>query len=92
MLLTVKRMREVLHELFILQKLKNVDVREIVEFEEKEIIIATFEYENKNIKIVAKIRENGRTIFEKIIEQKTKFDQTFQLATDIMRKIGSELL
>ena len=92
MLLTVSAMKKILHELFILQKLRNSDVREIVEFEQQEIIIATFEYENKNIKIIAKIRENEKTIFEKIIEEKTKFDQTSQLAIDIMRKIGSELL
>ena len=92
MLLTVSAMKKILHELFILQKLRNSDVREIVEFEQKEIIIATFEYENKNIKIIAKIRENEKTIFEKIIEEKTKFDQTSQLAIDIMRRIGSEIL
>ena len=92
MLLTVSAMKKILHELFILQKLRNSDVREIVEFEQKEIIIATFEYENKSIKIIAKIRENEKTIFEKIIEEKTKFDQTSQLAIDIMRKIGRELL
>ena len=88
MLLTVSAMKKILHELFILQKLRNSDVREIVEFEQKEIIIATFEYENKNIKIIAKIRENEKTIFEKIIEEKTKFTKSLDLAQKIFLKIG----
>lgn len=91
-MLNTETLRKVLHELLITQKLNNRDVREIVEFEQKEIIVAVFEYENKRIKIIAKIRETESTIFEKVIEEKNKFTETLNLAKDIMYQIGRVLL
>lgn len=91
-MLNAEALREVLHELLIIQKINNRDVREIVEFEQKEIIVAVFEYENKRIKIIAKIRDTELTIFEKVIEEKNKFTETLNLAKDIMYQIGRVLL
>ena len=91
-MIDINSLKKIIHELFIIQKLKNSDVREIVEFKEKEIIIAMFEHEEKTIKIIAKIRENEKTIFEKIIEEKTKFEKTNSIAIEIMNKIGSALI
>ena len=87
-MIDINSLKKIIHELFIIQKLKNSDVREIVEFKEKEIIIAMFEHEEKTIKIIAKIRENEKTIFEKIIEEKTKFTKSLGLAQNIFSKIG----
>ena len=91
-MLNAEALRKILHELLITQTLNNRDVREIVEFEEKEIIVAVFEYENKRVKIIAKIKETESIIFEKVIEEKNKFTETLNLAKDIMYKIGSALL
>ena len=91
-MLNAEALRKILHELLITQTLNNRDVREIVEFEKKEIIVAVFEYENKRVKIIAKIRETELIIFEKVIEEKNKFTETLNLAKDIMYKIGSALL
>ena len=91
-MLNAEALRKVLHELLIIQTLNHKDVREIVEFEKKEIIVAVFEYENKRIKIIAKIRETELTIFEKVIEEKNKFTETLNLAKDIMYQIGRALL
>ena len=91
-MLNAETLRKVLHELLIIQKLNNRDVREIIEFEHKEIVVAVFEYEDKRIKIIAKIRETELTIFEKVIEEKNKFAETLNLAKDIMYQIGRTLL
>ena len=91
-MLNAEALRKILHELLITQTLNNRDVREIVEFEKKEIIVAVFEYENKRVKIIAKIKETESIIFEKVIEEKNKFTETLNLAKDIMYKIGSALL
>ena len=89
---TIIKIKEIIHELMIMQQLKKRDVREITEIDNKEIIIAIFEYEKETIKIVAKTRENEKTIFEKIIEEKTKFEKTNSIALEIMNKIGSALI
>ena len=91
-MLDINSLKKIIHELFIIQKLKNSDVREIVEFKKKEIIIAMFEHEEKTIKIIARIRENEKTIFERVIEEKTKFEKTNSIAIEIMNKIGSALI
>ena len=51
----IMKIREIIHELMIMQQLNKRDVREITEIDNKEIIIAIFEYEKETIKIVAKI-------------------------------------
>lgn len=84
----IMKIREIIHELMITQQLNKRDVREITEIDNKEIIIAIFEYEKETIKIVAKTRENEKTIFEKIIEEKTKFTKSLDLAQKIFLKIG----
>lgn len=84
----IMKIREIIHELMIMQQLNKRDVREITEIDNKEIIIAIFEYEKETIKIVAKTRENENTIFEKIIEEKTKFTKSLDLAQKIFLKIG----
>ena len=76
--------KKIIHELFLKHNIKQEEVREIVEFEKGEVIIATFEYEDKQIKIIAKIRESEVTIFEKIIENKNKFDKTLELASGLL--------
>lgn len=85
---TIIKIKEIIHELMIMQQLKKRDVREITEINNKEIIIAIFEYEKETIKIVAKTREDEKTIFEKIIEEKTKFTKSLGLAQKIFSKIG----
>lgn len=83
----IMKIREIIHELMIMQQLNKRDVREITEIDNKEIIIAIFEeYEKETIKIVAKTRENEKTIFEKIIEEKTKFTKSLDLAQKIFWK------
>ena len=84
----IMKIREIIHELMIMQQLNKRDVREITEIDNKEIIIAIFEYEKETIKIVAKTRENEKTIFEKIIEKKTKFTKSLDLAQKIFLEIG----
>lgn len=84
----IMKIREIIHELMITQQLNKRDVREITEIDNKEIIIAIFEYEKETIKIVAKTRENEKTIFEKIIEEKTKFTKSLDLAQKIFLEIG----
>lgn len=85
---TIMKIREIIHELMITQQLNKRDVREITEIDNKEIIIAIFEYEKETIKIIAKTRENEKTIFEKIIEEKTKFTKSLDLAQKIFLEIG----
>ena len=84
----IMKITEIMHELMIMQQLNKRDVREITEIDNKEIIIAIFEYEKETIKIVAKTRENEKTIFEKIIEEKTKFTKSLDLAQKIFLEIG----
>ena len=85
--LEVKAIRETIHELFLKYNIKQEAVREIVEFKQGEVIIATFEYEDKQIKIIAKIRESEITVFEKIINNKYKFMKTLETADELLSNL-----
>ena len=85
--LEVEAIRETIHELFLKYNIKQEAVREIVEFKQGEVIIATFEYEDKQIKIIAKIRESEITVFEKIIKNKYKFMKTLETANELLSNL-----
>ena len=80
-------LRQIIHELFLKHSFKKEEVREIIEFEKGEIILATFDYDDKHIKIVAQERKDGTQIFEKIITKKEKFQKTLSIASYFESKL-----